>query len=126
MVFSVQGQFLNLCELILAVIVLPPLPQLMWTALSTISHVHLTDATVSQEVVVSYLPLSHIAAQMVDMWITMRIGGLTHFAQPDALKVRSKGNPSGGQEPTQSHRSSGGADGANTPGLVLDPLRAPW
>uniref|UniRef100_A0A674NBK3 Long-chain-fatty-acid--CoA ligase ACSBG2 n=1 Tax=Takifugu rubripes TaxID=31033 RepID=A0A674NBK3_TAKRU len=59
---------------------------LMWTALSTISHVRLADATVSQEVVVSYLPLSHIAAQMVDMWITMRVGGLTHFAQPDALK----------------------------------------
>lgn len=90
MVFSLQGQFLNLCELISAVIVSPPSPQLMWTALSTISHVHLTDATVSQEVVVSYLPLSHIAAQMVDMWITMRVGGLTHFAQPDALKVRSK------------------------------------
>ncbi|XP_056893650.1 long-chain-fatty-acid--CoA ligase ACSBG2 isoform X2 [Takifugu flavidus] len=59
---------------------------LMWTALSTISHVRLADATVSQEVVISYLPLSHIAAQMVDMWITMRVGGLTHFAQPDALK----------------------------------------
>lgn len=47
----------------------------------------LTDAGVSQEVVISYLPLSHIAAQMVDIWITMRVGGLTHFAQPDALKV---------------------------------------
>lgn len=47
----------------------------------------LTDATVSQEVVISYLPLSHIAAQMVDIWITMRVGGHTHFAQPDALKV---------------------------------------
>lgn len=69
-----------------------PLPQLLWTALSTITHLRLTDATVSQEVVVSYLPLSHIAAQMVDMWITMRIGGLTHFAQPDALKVRSEAN----------------------------------
>lgn len=37
--------------------------------------------------VVSYLPLSHIAAQMVDIWITMRVGGATYFAQPDALKV---------------------------------------
>lgn len=35
----------------------------------------------------SYLPLSHIAAQMVDIWITMRVGGATYFAQPDALKV---------------------------------------
>lgn len=65
-----------------------PNPQLTWTALSTARHVRLTDATQAQEVVVSYLPLSHIAAQMVDMWLTMKVGGLTYFAQPDALKVR--------------------------------------
>ncbi|XP_077572474.1 long-chain-fatty-acid--CoA ligase ACSBG2 isoform X2 [Stigmatopora nigra] len=59
---------------------------LTWTALSTSRHVRLTDATESQEVVVSYLPLSHIAAQMVDIWLTMRVGGVTHFADPDALK----------------------------------------
>ncbi|KAJ0032746.1 hypothetical protein NQD34_002827 [Periophthalmus magnuspinnatus] len=59
---------------------------LTWTALSTCRHVHLTEASVSQEVVVSYLPLSHIAAQMVDIWVTMKVGGATYFAQPDALK----------------------------------------
>lgn len=63
-------------------------PQLTWTALSTGHHVRLTDADQAQEVVVSYLPLSHIAAQMVDIWVTMRVGGATYFAQPDALKVR--------------------------------------
>ncbi|XP_054458438.1 long-chain-fatty-acid--CoA ligase ACSBG2 [Anoplopoma fimbria] len=57
-----------------------------WTALSTCHHVGLTDATNSQEVVVSYLPLSHIAAQMIDIWVTMKVGGVTYFAQPDALK----------------------------------------
>ncbi|XP_062308698.1 long-chain-fatty-acid--CoA ligase ACSBG2 isoform X2 [Osmerus eperlanus] len=59
---------------------------LTWTALATGRHVRLAEATQSQEVVVSYLPLSHIAAQMVDIWVTMRIGGATYFAQPDALK----------------------------------------
>ncbi|XP_030583871.1 long-chain-fatty-acid--CoA ligase ACSBG2 [Archocentrus centrarchus] len=59
---------------------------LTWTAYSTGKHVNLTEATQSQEVVVSYLPLSHIAAQMVDIWITMKIGAMTYFAQPDALK----------------------------------------
>ncbi|XP_042273566.1 long-chain-fatty-acid--CoA ligase ACSBG2 isoform X2 [Thunnus maccoyii] len=59
---------------------------LTWTALSTSHHVRLTDATQAQESVVSYLPLSHIAAQMVDIWVTMRVGGATYFAQPDALK----------------------------------------
>lgn len=47
----------------------------------------LTDADKLQEVVVSYLPLSHIAAQMIDIWLPMKAGGLTCFAQPDALKV---------------------------------------
>lgn len=59
---------------------------LTWTAMSTSRHVHLTEASQSQEVVVSYLPLSHIAAQMVDIWVNMKVGGATHFAQPDALK----------------------------------------
>ncbi|XP_029285638.1 long-chain-fatty-acid--CoA ligase ACSBG2 isoform X2 [Cottoperca gobio] len=57
-----------------------------WTALSTSRHVRLTDATQAQELVVSYLPLSHVAAQMVDIWVTMKVGGATYFAQPDALK----------------------------------------
>lgn len=57
-----------------------------WTALSTCRHVRLTDATQAQESVVSYLPLSHVAAQMVDIWVTMKVGGATFFAQPDALK----------------------------------------
>lgn len=64
------------------------LSQLTWTAYSTAKHVSLTAASQAQEVVVSYLPLSHIAAQMVDIWIAMKIGGVTYFAQPDALKVR--------------------------------------
>lgn len=67
---------------------LSPSPQITWTALSTCRHVRLTDATQAQESVVSYLPLSHVAAQMVDMWLTMKVGGATYFAQPDALKVR--------------------------------------
>ncbi|XP_065140477.1 long-chain-fatty-acid--CoA ligase ACSBG2-like isoform X1 [Paramisgurnus dabryanus] len=39
-----------------------------------------------EEAIVSYLPLSHVAAQMNDMWICMRFAGTTNFADPDALK----------------------------------------
>lgn len=39
-----------------------------------------------EEVVISYLPLSHAAAQVNDMWLCMRYAGTTYFAEPDALK----------------------------------------
>lgn len=87
---------MSLCDLpyikqlryLILTVFLSPSPQITWTALSTSRHVRLTDATVAQEVVVSYLPLSHIAAQMIDIWVTMKVGGASYFAQPDALKVR--------------------------------------
>ncbi|XP_068165644.1 long-chain-fatty-acid--CoA ligase ACSBG2-like [Antennarius striatus] len=57
-----------------------------WTALCVSRHANLTEAPEAQEVVVSYLPLSHVAAQMIDVWIIMKVGGKTCFAQPDAMK----------------------------------------
>lgn len=42
----------------------------------------------AEEVVVSYLPLSHVAAQLVDIWLGVRFAMTTYFAEPDALKVR--------------------------------------
>lgn len=38
------------------------------------------------DVMISYLPLSHIAAQMLDLHIPMYTGMQIYFAQPDALK----------------------------------------
>ncbi|XP_063311929.1 long-chain-fatty-acid--CoA ligase ACSBG2 isoform X1 [Pelobates fuscus] len=57
-----------------------------WTAAAAGNTVRLREATDLQEVVISYLPLSHVAAQMIDIWLTMKYGGATYFAQPDALK----------------------------------------
>lgn len=42
----------------------------------------------AEEEVVSYLPLSHVAAQVQDMWVCMRFAAVTNFAEPDALKVK--------------------------------------
>ncbi|XP_056314506.1 long-chain-fatty-acid--CoA ligase ACSBG2-like isoform X1 [Danio aesculapii] len=47
---------------------------------------HMIKLKMAEEEVVSYLPLSHVAAQINDMWISMRIAGVTSFAEPDALK----------------------------------------
>ena len=44
--------------------------------------------TYGKEVYVSYLPLSHIAAQMLDLIIPIKGAFQVYFAQPDALKVR--------------------------------------
>ncbi|NXI46790.1 ACBG2 ligase, partial [Galbula dea] len=59
---------------------------LTWTAAAAGSFIMLTDARQRQELVVSYLPLSHIAAQMSDIWTAMTFGAQVCFAQPDALK----------------------------------------
>ncbi|KAM9096685.1 long-chain-fatty-acid--CoA ligase ACSBG2 isoform X1 [Sarcophilus harrisii] len=57
-----------------------------WTSGMATSSLTLNSPPSHQEIVVSYLPLSHVAAQMMDIWLPMKIGGTTYFAQPDALK----------------------------------------
>ncbi|OBS74700.1 hypothetical protein A6R68_14778 [Neotoma lepida] len=57
-----------------------------WTAGAMGREMELSYASGNQEIIVSYLPLSHIAAQMLDVWMSMKIGALTFFAQPDALR----------------------------------------
>ncbi|KAJ7421600.1 Long-chain-fatty-acid--CoA ligase ACSBG2 [Willisornis vidua] len=64
----------------------PNLYSLTWTAAAAGRFVQLSDARERQEQVVSYLPLSHIAAQMSDIWSAMTFGVQVFFAQPDALK----------------------------------------
>lgn len=40
----------------------------------------------AQEVLISYLPLSHIAAQIVDIYAALTVAGTVYFAEKDALK----------------------------------------
>ncbi|XP_063598526.1 long-chain-fatty-acid--CoA ligase ACSBG2-like isoform X2 [Penaeus indicus] len=54
-----------------------------WTAHANCIN---ADFHSGKEVIVSYLPLSHVAAQMADLYITMYAGATCYFAQPDALK----------------------------------------
>ncbi|KAF6716147.1 Long-chain-fatty-acid--CoA ligase ACSBG2 [Oryzias melastigma] len=54
-----------------------------WTARTSSS---LISKNYGQEILISYLPLSHVAAQMIDIWISMSFAGTTYFAEPDALK----------------------------------------
>lgn len=56
---------------------------LTWTVKQAASMINFKYA---EEVVVSYLPLSHVAAQLVDMWTPVAYAMTTYFAEPDALK----------------------------------------
>lgn len=58
--------------------------QLTWIANAVGTTVNLK---LCEEQIVSYLPLSHVAAQVNDLWISIRFAATTSFAQPDALKV---------------------------------------
>ncbi|XP_004872165.1 long-chain-fatty-acid--CoA ligase ACSBG1 isoform X3 [Heterocephalus glaber] len=57
-----------------------------WTARYGSQAGDIQPAEVLQEVVVSYLPLSHIAAQIYDLWTGIQWGAQVCFAEPDALK----------------------------------------
>jgi len=56
---------------------------LTWTCASAIEHFRIRYG---EESIISYLPLSHIVAQFVDIWLTVSGGGTVHFADKDALK----------------------------------------
>ena len=58
--------------------------QLTWTASMCIRAAQLEFA---ENVLVSYLPLSHVAAQLLDIYVPIICGATIYFAQPDALKV---------------------------------------
>uniref|UniRef100_A0A8C8B8G8 Long-chain-fatty-acid--CoA ligase ACSBG1 n=1 Tax=Otus sunia TaxID=257818 RepID=A0A8C8B8G8_9STRI len=57
-----------------------------WTSAHCSKAGDMQPAEVQQESIVSYLPLSHIAAQIYDLWTGIKWGEQVYFAEPDALK----------------------------------------
>ncbi|XP_064013430.1 long-chain-fatty-acid--CoA ligase ACSBG1 isoform X3 [Pogoniulus pusillus] len=57
-----------------------------WTSAHCSRAAGMQPAEVQQESIVSYLPLSHVAAQMYDLWTGIKWGEQVYFAEPDALK----------------------------------------
>ena len=58
--------------------------QICWTARMA---GHAAQLKFGEDALISYLPLSHIAAQVIDIYMPILYGASLHFAQPDALKV---------------------------------------
>lgn len=54
-----------------------------WDALTLVERLSLNRG---EESFVSYLPLSHVAAQILDIYIGMTVGGTVYFADKNALK----------------------------------------
>lgn len=48
--------------------------------------VHLSDLQMGKETLVSYLPLSHVAGQMIDIFLPITLASTVYFADRDALK----------------------------------------
>ncbi|CAK1540024.1 unnamed protein product [Leptosia nina] len=57
---------------------------LTWDAYTSTLRVDNIRPTVDR--IISYLPLSHVAAQLIDIYITLGSAVTVYFAQPDALK----------------------------------------
>lgn len=56
-----------------------------WTACNAARRLGMTHK--SREVLVSYLPLSHMAGQMMDVFLSLATGATVHFADKDAMKT---------------------------------------
>lgn len=54
-----------------------------WDAMAVAERLQLTKGT---EHIISYLPLSHVAAQVTDVYTTMVVAATVYFADKNALK----------------------------------------
>lgn len=61
--------------------------QITWMAQYSLQESYIFHPHDKQEVIVSYLPLSHVAAQIYDLWVGIHTGTHVCFAEPDAIKV---------------------------------------
>ncbi|XP_046633600.1 long-chain-fatty-acid--CoA ligase ACSBG2-like [Daphnia pulicaria] len=57
---------------------------LTWISHNLATYMNLRDG---KDTFLSYLPLSHVAAQITDIYAPLSVGGTVYFADPDVLKV---------------------------------------
>ncbi|XP_049495688.1 long-chain-fatty-acid--CoA ligase ACSBG2-like isoform X1 [Panthera uncia] len=81
------------CALLYSVSVAgPPKPVMLshdnitWTTETAAQTLSYKCPPEEQEVLVSYLPLSYLTAQLFDVWVSISVAGALYFAQPDALR----------------------------------------
>lgn len=57
---------------------------LTWVAKSVSKRLEISPE--SKEVIMSYLPLSHMAGQVIDVFLSMKVAATVYFAEKDAIK----------------------------------------
>ncbi|XP_062966043.1 long-chain-fatty-acid--CoA ligase ACSBG2-like [Cynocephalus volans] len=57
-----------------------------WTTAAAVQSLCYKYPAEKQEVLLSYLPLSYVGAQIFDMWVAISVAGALYFAQPEALR----------------------------------------
>ncbi|XP_042552955.1 long-chain-fatty-acid--CoA ligase ACSBG2-like [Dipodomys spectabilis] len=57
-----------------------------WTTAATVQSLCYKCPPEGQEILVSYLPLSNISVQILDMWVAIAVAGTLYFAPPEAGK----------------------------------------
>uniref|UniRef100_A0A8D2DUI2 long-chain-fatty-acid--CoA ligase n=1 Tax=Sciurus vulgaris TaxID=55149 RepID=A0A8D2DUI2_SCIVU len=90
------------CTLVCSVGSLSPLKVMMlshdnitWTTAAAVQSLCYKCPPEGQEVLVSYLPLSYIGAQIFDMWVAILVAGTLYFAPPEAGRMGMIPRPPG-------------------------------
>ncbi|XP_023572930.1 long-chain-fatty-acid--CoA ligase ACSBG2-like [Octodon degus] len=66
-----------------------------WTTRATVQSLNCKCPPVGQEVLVSYLPLSYMCSQILDMWVAVAVGGTLYFSPQDAQRLGEAPHPPG-------------------------------
>ncbi|XP_005405787.1 PREDICTED: long-chain-fatty-acid--CoA ligase ACSBG2-like isoform X2 [Chinchilla lanigera] len=66
-----------------------------WTTAATVQSLGYKCPPFGQEVLVSYLPLSYVCAQILDMWVAIAVGGALYFSPQDAERGSEGLHPPG-------------------------------
>ncbi|XP_073910532.1 long-chain-fatty-acid--CoA ligase ACSBG2-like [Castor canadensis] len=66
-----------------------------WTAAAVVQSLPYKCPPEGQEVLVSYLPLSHIGAQIFEMWVAILVAGTLYFGPPETGKMTELPRPPG-------------------------------
>ncbi|XP_033615494.1 long-chain-fatty-acid--CoA ligase ACSBG2-like [Fukomys damarensis] len=95
-----------------------------WTTAVTAQSLCYKFPPGGQEVLVSYLPLSYVCAQIFDMWLAIAVGGALYFSPQEAKSLSQAPHPPGAVSTAPGPGSL--RNGSRTPLAVRPPSLPVW